>query len=67
MLPKIPGVFTADNLKRYSAVVFSNTNNFDFDTDAQREAFQKYIEPAVVLSACTPPPPASASSRSSFP
>ena len=39
-----PGVFTPENLKRFAAVVFSNTNNFDFDTDAQREAFQKYIE-----------------------
>ena len=39
-----PSVFTTENLKRYAAVVFSNTNNFDFDSDAQREAFQKYIE-----------------------
>lgn len=39
-----PAVFTADNLNRYAAVVFANTNNFDFDTGAQREAFQKYIE-----------------------
>jgi type 1 glutamine amidotransferase len=39
-----PGVFTGANLKRYRALVFSNTNNEAFDTDAQRDAFKRYIE-----------------------
>lgn len=38
-----PAVFTAANLKRYAAIVFSNTNNEAFATQAQREAFQAYI------------------------
>jgi type 1 glutamine amidotransferase len=38
-----PEVFTPENLKRFDAVVFSNSNNEGFDTDAQREAFQQYI------------------------
>ena len=41
-----PSVFTVENLKRYKAVVFSNSNNEGFDTDAQREAFKKYVSPA---------------------
>jgi uncharacterized protein len=39
-----PGVFTDANLKRYRALVFSNTNNEAFDAGAQREAFQRFIE-----------------------
>jgi uncharacterized protein len=39
-----PGVFTASNLKRYRALVFSNSNNEAFDSDAQRDAFKSYIE-----------------------
>jgi uncharacterized protein len=38
-----PAVFTDENLKRFKAVVFCNSNNEGFDTDAQREAFQRYI------------------------
>ena len=38
-----PAVFTDENLKQYRAIVFANTNNEGFDTDAQREAFQRYI------------------------
>jgi len=38
-----PAVFTPANLKQYRAVVFSNSNNEAFATDAQREAFQDYI------------------------
>ena len=38
-----PAVFTDDNLKRYRAVVFSNSNNEGFDTEEQRNAFQRYI------------------------
>jgi type 1 glutamine amidotransferase len=38
-----PGVFTAQNLAQYDALVFSNTNNQTFDTDEQRRAFQGYI------------------------
>lgn len=39
-----PSVFTAGNLKRYSALIFSNTNSEAFQTDAQRAAFQDYIQ-----------------------
>ena len=39
-----PAVFTNDNLKKYTALVFSNTNNTVFDTDDQRVALMRYIE-----------------------
>jgi type 1 glutamine amidotransferase len=39
-----PGKFTDDNLKQYDALVFSNTNNDVFDTDAQRVALMRYIQ-----------------------
>lgn len=39
-----PAVFTDDNLKKYDAVVFSNTNNNVFDTDSQKVAFMRYIQ-----------------------
>jgi len=39
-----PAVFTAGNLKRYRVLIFSSTHNEAFQTDAQRQAFQKYIE-----------------------
>ncbi|MCX6628527.1 MAG: ThuA domain-containing protein [Candidatus Solibacter sp.] len=39
-----PAVFTEANLKRYQALVFSNTHNEAFQTEAQRQAFQKYIQ-----------------------
>jgi type 1 glutamine amidotransferase len=38
-----PGVFTPDNLKQYSAIIFSNANNEAFETVAQRDAFRRYI------------------------
>jgi type 1 glutamine amidotransferase len=38
-----PAVFTPENLKRFDAIVFSNTNNEAFDTEKQRKAFQEYI------------------------
>ncbi len=38
-----PAVFTPENLARFDAIVFSNTNNETFDTDAQREALQAYV------------------------
>jgi uncharacterized protein len=38
-----PSVFTDDNLRQYRALVFSNTNNEAFDTEAQREALRRYI------------------------
>ena len=38
-----PAAFTDDNLKKYKAVVFSNSNNEAFDTEEQRNAFQRYI------------------------
>jgi type 1 glutamine amidotransferase len=39
-----PAVFTDDNLKKYNALVFSNTNNVVFDTDAQRVALMRYVQ-----------------------
>ncbi len=39
-----PYVFTPDNLKQYKAIIFSNSNNEAFDTQEQRDAFQKYIQ-----------------------
>ena len=38
-----PALFTEDTLRRYDAIIFSNTNNETFDTEAQRQAFQAYI------------------------
>jgi uncharacterized protein len=38
-----PAVFTDQNLKRYKAVVFDNTNNEIFDNEEQKAAFQRYI------------------------
>ncbi len=38
-----PSVFTPENLKRYDAIVFSNSNNEGFDTEEQKLAFQTYI------------------------
>ncbi|MFC5408494.1 ThuA domain-containing protein [Larkinella bovis] len=39
-----PAVFTEDNLKQYTLLVFPSTNNDVFDTDDQRLAFRRYIE-----------------------
>lgn len=39
-----PAAFTDENLKQYDALVFSNTNNDVFDTDAQRVALMRYIQ-----------------------
>jgi len=39
-----PGKFTDHNLKQYDALIFSNTNNDVFDTDAQRVALMRYIQ-----------------------
>ena len=39
-----PSVFEEKRLSQYDLLVFSNTNNDVFDTDAQRVAFRRYIE-----------------------
>lgn len=39
-----PTSFTDANLTQYAALVFSNSNNEAFATDAQREAFKRYIQ-----------------------
>jgi len=39
-----PSKFTDENLKQYDALVFSNTNNDVFETDAQRVALMRYIQ-----------------------
>ena len=38
-----PASFTPDNLKRYKAVVFNNTNNEILETEEQKAAFQAYF------------------------
>jgi type 1 glutamine amidotransferase len=38
-----PTAFTGDNLRRYDAVIFSNTNNEAFTSDGQRRALQAYV------------------------
>src|SRR3954463_8765200 len=38
-----PTVINTENLKQYQALIFSNSNNEAFATQAQRDAFQKYI------------------------
>ncbi len=38
-----PSVFTRENLERYDAIIFSNSNNEGFDTREQKKAFQEYI------------------------
>ena len=38
-----PTVFTDPNLKKYAALVFSNSNNEAFASQDQRDAFQRYI------------------------
>jgi type 1 glutamine amidotransferase len=37
-------LFTDENLRKYDAVIFSNTNNDVFDTEEQRVAFMRYIQ-----------------------
>lgn len=38
------GVFTAEKVKTFDVLVFSNTNNETFDNDEQRAVFQAYIQ-----------------------
>lgn len=39
-----PATFSEANLKQYAAIVFSNSNNDAFSSDAQRNSFRQYIE-----------------------
>jgi uncharacterized protein len=39
-----PSIFTSENLKQFTFLLFSNTNNDVFDTNEQRLAFRQYIE-----------------------
>ncbi len=38
-----PSDFNSENLKKYRAIVFDNTNNEILDTEEQKAAFQQYI------------------------
>lgn len=38
-----PAVFTNAPLKKYRAIIFSNSNNKAFDNEEERKAFQEYI------------------------
>src|ERR1035437_4077027 len=40
---KDPAVFTDQNLKRYKALIFDNTNNEVFGNEEEKSAFQRYI------------------------
>lgn len=37
-------VFTADKIKTFDVLVFSNTNNETFDTEEQKQVFKSYIQ-----------------------
>jgi len=37
-------VFTADKIKTFDVLVFSNTNNETFDTEEQKQVFKGYIQ-----------------------
>lgn len=39
-----PATFSETNLKQYAAIVFSNSNNQAFSSDAQRNGFKHFIE-----------------------
>lgn len=39
-----PDIFKEEILKKYCAIVFSNTNNEVFDTELQKVAFMRYIQ-----------------------
>jgi type 1 glutamine amidotransferase len=39
-----PASITPENLSQYQALILSNTNNETFDTEAQKLAFQRYIQ-----------------------
>jgi uncharacterized protein len=39
-----PSVFTTENLKKFTLLLFASTNNDVFDNDEQRLAFRQYIE-----------------------
>jgi uncharacterized protein len=39
-----PSVFTKENLKKYTLLIFPSTNNDVFDNDEQRLAFRQFIE-----------------------
>ncbi len=39
-----PARITDENLRQYQAIILCNTNNETFDTDAQKLAFQRYIQ-----------------------
>ncbi|MCP4311752.1 MAG: ThuA domain-containing protein [Bacteroidetes bacterium] len=38
-----PSVLTGKNLEQYDAIIFSNSNNKGFETEAQKKAFQEFI------------------------
>ncbi len=38
-----PSLFTVQNLTKYAAIVFSNSNNEAFSDDSQRKAFESYV------------------------
>jgi len=38
-----PAIFTPENMKRFSCIIFSNTNNEAFDTEDQKQSFVNYI------------------------
>lgn len=39
-----PAIFTTEKIAEFDVLVFSNTNNETFDTESQKEVFQKFIQ-----------------------
>lgn len=39
-----PKVFTDESLRRFKAIIFSNSNNEAFENDEQRDAFRRFIQ-----------------------
>jgi type 1 glutamine amidotransferase len=39
-----PSIFYDENLQKYHAIIFANTNNDVFDTDEQRIAMKRYVQ-----------------------
>lgn len=39
-----PGLFTEENLKKFTLIIFNNTNNDVLDTDEQKIAFMRFVQ-----------------------
>lgn len=39
-----PGIFNEENLKKYTLIIFNNTNNDVFENDRQKVSFMRYVQ-----------------------